>query len=52
MTRLRIGWIGIGRMGEAMVRRLARAGYSVSLSPQVSRGPAAGMLTSLPRQAC
>jgi 3-hydroxyisobutyrate dehydrogenase-like beta-hydroxyacid dehydrogenase len=30
MSKPRIGWIGIGRMGEAMVRRLARAGYPVT----------------------
>lgn len=30
VTKPRIGWIGIGRMGEAMVRRLARAGYPVT----------------------
>ena len=28
-TSLSIGWIGLGRMGEAMVRRLAAAGHGV-----------------------
>jgi 3-hydroxyisobutyrate dehydrogenase len=27
----RIGWIGLGRMGEAMVRRLLKAGHGVSV---------------------
>jgi 3-hydroxyisobutyrate dehydrogenase len=27
----RIGWIGLGRMGEAMVRRLAQAGHQVAV---------------------
>ena len=27
----RIGWIGLGRMGEAMVKRLAKAGHGVSI---------------------
>jgi len=31
MSKPRMGWIGIGRMGEAMVRRLARAGYPVTV---------------------
>ena len=26
-----IGWIGLGRMGEAMVKRLLKAGHSVSV---------------------
>ena len=26
-----IGWIGLGRMGEAMVKRLLKAGYGVSV---------------------
>ncbi len=30
MTR-RIGWIGLGRMGEAMVKRLLKAGHGVSV---------------------
>jgi 3-hydroxyisobutyrate dehydrogenase len=30
MTK-RIGWIGLGRMGEAMVKRLLKAGHSVSV---------------------
>ena len=29
--RSRIGWIGLGRMGEAMVRRLAKAGHQVEV---------------------
>jgi 3-hydroxyisobutyrate dehydrogenase len=31
MTTKRIGWIGLGRMGEAMVTRLLKAGHSVSV---------------------
>ncbi len=27
----RIGWIGLGRMGEAMVKRLLKAGHGVSV---------------------
>ncbi len=25
----RLGWIGLGRMGEAMVKRLLKGGYGV-----------------------
>jgi 3-hydroxyisobutyrate dehydrogenase len=31
MTTHRIGWIGLGRMGEAMVKRLLKAGHGVSV---------------------
>ena len=27
----KIGWIGLGRMGEAMVKRLTKAGYGVDV---------------------
>ena len=27
----RIGWIGLGRMGEAMAKRLIKAGHPVSV---------------------
>ncbi len=30
-TQTRIGWIGLGRMGEAMVKKLKSAGYSVQV---------------------
>lgn len=30
-TKHNIGWIGLGRMGEAMVRRLLKAGHGVSV---------------------
>ena len=30
-TRTHIGWIGLGRMGEAMVKRLATAGHEVTV---------------------
>jgi 3-hydroxyisobutyrate dehydrogenase len=30
-TQTRIGWIGLGRMGEAMVKKLRAAGYSVQV---------------------
>ena len=30
-TQTRIGWIGLGRMGEAMVKKLTAAGYSVKV---------------------
>lgn len=30
-TRTNIGWIGLGRMGEAMVKRLATAGHEVTV---------------------
>ena len=30
MTK-RIGWIGLGRMGEAMAKRLVKAGHGVSV---------------------
>ncbi|HLB17260.1 MAG TPA: NAD(P)-binding domain-containing protein, partial [Burkholderiales bacterium] len=30
MSKPRIGWIGIGRMGAVMAQRLARAGYPVT----------------------
>ena len=29
--RSRIGWIGLGRMGEAMVKRLTHAGHGVTV---------------------
>lgn len=33
----RLGWIGVGRMGEAMVPRLLRAGYDVSVWNRTAR---------------
>ena len=30
-TQTRIGWIGLGRMGEAMVKKLTAAGYGVQV---------------------
>ena len=30
-TQPRIGWIGLGRMGEAMVKKLTATGYNVKV---------------------
>ena len=29
MSKLKIGWVGMGRMGYPMAERLAKAGYEV-----------------------
>jgi 3-hydroxyisobutyrate dehydrogenase len=48
----RIGFVGVGRMGANMARRLKEVGYNVSAVYDINRGGAAALAKELGAEAC